>query len=218
MHVRGNLLRVAVADGASNAYESGRWARLLVDWWVHGSASTGRQRSRHRQLCELGEAWRHASLPTEGAPWYVAEKARRGSYATFLGATIKRQGNRWLVTVGATGDTNVFVIRSGALVRAFPLVSSADFGEFPALMGTAKSTDAASWRWLHCRPRPGDTIFVATDALAEHLLNAEESGTPLWRSVRRAAARRATFDSWVDEHRRSGLKDDDATLLLVELG
>ncbi len=93
----------AVADGATEAFGSCYWSRLLVRSWVrHPSAF---QKSSFLELVQrigerVSERWRNKPLP-----WYVEERAREGAYAAFVGLTFENQkeGLQWRVL--AIGDS-----------------------------------------------------------------------------------------------------------------
>jgi hypothetical protein len=72
----------------------------------------------------------------------------------------------------------------------------------------------ASLQAVEGRYRPGDTFFLATDALACCLLAAMELGEQPWQRLADLSA--SSFDDAVTRLRRTGrLRNDDVTLLVV---
>jgi hypothetical protein len=77
----------AVSDGATEAFASRYWSRLLVRTWVR-TPSASRKAPFLEMVNRLGERtterWRNKKLP-----WYAEEKAKDGSFATFVGLTLE---------------------------------------------------------------------------------------------------------------------------------
>jgi hypothetical protein len=71
--------RFAVADGASESFAAGEWARFLVDAFVH----RGPMRD---WLAGPREDWAKA-VAGQAMSWYAEEKLTVGGHATFLGST-----------------------------------------------------------------------------------------------------------------------------------
>jgi hypothetical protein len=123
-------LRYAVADGATEAFDSRRWAQMLTKAWV---APCGTD----MDLGELLEAGRRlgdrhrARWQGKPLPWYLEEKARDGAHAAFVGITI-REGGSWEAV--AIGDSCLFVEYQGDLYTKFPIDSPEGFGYRPHLL------------------------------------------------------------------------------------
>ncbi len=65
--------------------------------------------------------------------------------------------------------------------------------------------------------RTGDTFFLATDAMGAWFLRSYEQGTPPWRVLDRFATP-DTFAAWVDALRQErALRNDDVTLMRVDV-
>ena len=79
--LQANKVRVAVADGATDAVYSGLWAQLLV-------RAYGRQQltlnNTNSDLTKAARIWRRI-VGTRPLPWYAEEKARLGSFAALVG-------------------------------------------------------------------------------------------------------------------------------------
>jgi hypothetical protein len=212
--------RFAVADGATEASFAALWARLLADGFVNAV------RAPWRDLAWLGPAREHWSAEVDALPlpWYAEDKREQGAFATFLGVAFgaprpDRPGT-WRAL--AIGDSCLFRIRAGRLLRAFPLTNSEEFGSQPRLIGSRSrgiqpdgERDWAGGRW-----RQGDRFFLITDALAQWFLCQHEQGAAPAEVIGALLAEtdpQAAFSGWVEERRGDGMRNDDVTLLVVDL-
>ena len=215
--------RFAVADGATESSFVAAWAKLLAEGFV---AAKGRS---WRNLDWLGPPRQHWANDIDPLPlpWYAEEKREQGAYATLLGIALScgRQGNiggSWCAL--AVGDSCLFRLRGGQLVKSFPLVRSSQFGNQPALLGSRGrqvDTPSQSIRRTRGKWRPGDRFLLMTDALAEWLLRrleqkqrpADDIAQLLVESTPQDA-----FADWVEERRKDqGLRNDDVTLVVIDL-
>ncbi|HZY90833.1 MAG TPA: protein phosphatase 2C domain-containing protein [Gemmataceae bacterium] len=212
--------RFAVADGASESADAGLWARLLVEDFV---ASPARHLAWSSWLPPLQARWAaeaDALLPGGALPWYLEERAREGAFATFLGVAV--EDSAWHAL--AVGDSCLFQLRGGALLRSFPLQRADEFGSTPWLIGSRppgaevayEHGQRAEGDW-----QAGDRLWLMTDALAQWFLRqAEEGGRP-WETLGQVLAEAApdeAFAAWVGVARALGqLRNDDVTLAAVNL-
>jgi hypothetical protein len=217
--------RFAVADGATESFQSGLWARLLVndfvrlserqldwvEWLTPLQAAWADQASRANGL-EVGE---HGGA--NGLPWYLeARVAQQGAFAAFLGLVVEEGGWHAL----AVGDSCLFQVRGNRLVLAFPLTRSADFNSNPWLIGSRTSPASVPVHHgvrLEGDSQPGDRLFLMTDALAQWFLAEHEAGGQPWQSLDEVlAGPRQEFTGWVEHARRTGrLRNDDVTVVAV---
>src|SRR5215470_10593617 len=169
--------RIAVADGATESSFSALWAALLVESFVRGSAH-GPDFFRH--LGAIRRLWRR-KVRSRPLPWYAAEKARRGAYAAFVGASLNAVNRAWRAV--AIGDCCLLHVRGlqeeMELAHAFPLRHSEEFGSSPFLVGSVRKEEDDPLP--HVRVSEGileadDALFFASDALAAWLLRRAEKG------------------------------------------
>ena len=122
----------------------------------------------------------------------------------------------------AVGDSCLFQVRKDTLLTAFPVEHSDDFGTAPWLIGSRTPADGIPLH--HClyergRRRPGDRLFLMTDALSKWFLAEHESGKRPWRAIEEFLdGPDEAFADWVGRLRSAkALKDDDTTLVVVSL-
>ncbi|HVS38194.1 MAG TPA: protein phosphatase 2C domain-containing protein [Gemmataceae bacterium] len=210
--------RFAVADGASESSFAGRWAQLLTEAFL----TADRSNEMAEWLEEPRRRWSAEVMDLE-LPWYAETKREQGAYAALLGVSVRRPSahrpGKWRAT--AIGDSCLIRVRQGGRLQSFPMHKSTDFGNQPRLLGSrgapVPKPDRASGAL-----RPGDRLFLATDALAQWFLHShEQGGRPgdAAASVLSAADADAAFADWIAGLRQGGgLRNDDVTLLLVECG
>lgn len=217
------LGRFAIADGASESSFARRWAELLVRGYVSLPPSLSRRRGQRllEWLRPLRKQWSD-SVPWATLAWYAEEKARAGAFASLLGLSVRSRASeprgRW--TGIALGDSCLFHLRGPALLRAFPVARSSDFGNSPLLLRSIEDGRHSS---LHSvllakgRCRPGDRFVLATDALAQWLLSATERGEDPWDAANSIVDQDA-FADWVARLRADQLlRNDDVTLMVIEV-
>jgi protein phosphatase 2C-like protein len=207
--------RFAVADGASESSYAGLWANLLAETFVAA-------RRPLDGLDWLDDPRRRWSAAVDGRElaWYAEIKRTQGAFATLLGVAVRpaapgRPG-RWQAL--AIGDSCLVRVRDGGTPRAFPLSKAADFSNQPALLGS-RPGPAPAPVLSRGACRPGDRLFLMTDALAQWFLLRSESNRRPWEDLARLLADPkpgGAFAAWVAEHRDGGdLRNDDVTLLAI---
>ena len=209
--------RLAVADGATESAFSGEWATALVQAWTESD-----YRRIEPSLLEqsLGQ-WR-STIPEAGAlPWYGQAKLAQGSHATLACVRLLRRRSGWRWTADVVGDSEVLVFASRHRLRCrrrFPFDKSASFGYHPQLV----TTDPRSWAGLSVERFTGTAsapfeLWVASDALAQSLLAADEHGRPNWDAWADAVEDGSAFGAQVVAMRTSGaMRNDDVTLVRVK--
>ncbi len=209
-------LRVAIADGASTASASGLWAQILVKTAVECKAPWSRTAFRKGILVMKRAEWHRQARAVLPQPisWFAEAALDRGAFSTLLLAEV--EGNTWRAE--GWGDSCLFHLRDGLLVRALPNLKPEDFEKNPYLLASIQGHDegiAKNLLFARGNLLRGDMLIMATDALACWLVT-----TGAWSEfLREVCSLRSEedFALWVDELRRErGLKNDDTTLVLVE--
>jgi hypothetical protein len=160
-------------------------------------------------------AWAGANQPKATA-WYAEEKARDGAFSSLLGLIIDR--GRWRAL--AIGDSCLFLVRSGKVERAFPLVRAAEFSNRPVLLSSVARANQRVWDEVRVDEgelQGKDQLLLMTDALAQWFLVEAEMGRRPWAALARAVTQES-FAAFVDMLRASGaLRNDDTTLVRLEV-
>ncbi len=214
--------RFAVADGATESAFAARWAQSLVQ---HFTASSGTGPDRCSAWLPPAQAQWQKELRGREFPWYAEAKVVQGAFATFLGVVVSAGADgqfRWASM--AVGDSCLFHTRGHALVRAFPIRESKDFGSSPRLVGSRSPVDEVEKERVECLEgtgQAGDRLWLMTDALAQWFLQEEESGRKPVKeleSLTGSGVAKDRFADWINALREAKrLRNDDVTLLAIRL-
>jgi hypothetical protein len=118
--------RFAVADGVSDGVYPGQWARIVANGCL------ALPRLGPAELSAVLPSWQNAwmqSLPDGHIPWYVQAKLKAtGAFSTLASLEIEPyRENRRLWRVFTIGDSCVFQIRKGRLIKAHPFTRENQF-------------------------------------------------------------------------------------------
>jgi hypothetical protein len=215
--------RVCVADGATEAFDSRTWARLLTKHWVRSAGLTTADEMEpwwaalgHR----LDRRWARRTLP-----WYAAEKAAGGAFAAFVGIALRDSADGCVAWEGvALGDACLVHRNATDIVSSMPIGAAEDFGFRPRLVPSAMAGQAglsAEVTRLEGEARSGDSLLLLTDAIAAwyltHFRSAPELISEFERSVVSGdAEEQRAFVAAERDARR--LRNDDVAAVLLRVG
>jgi hypothetical protein len=208
--------RFAVADGASESAFAALWARLLTE----GFLAAPRPRDLGGWLDEARRRWADEVMKLD-LPWYAEMKREQGAFATLVGLDLRPPGDgrpgAWQAV--AVGDACLVLVRKRRRLRAFPVRAAADFDNRPVLLGS-RGGPAPRPKGCSGSFRPGDRLYLMTDALAEWFLRAHEHGRRPWDAVATLLAAGRPDDAFADLvdglRERDDLRNDDVTLLAID--
>ena len=148
--------------------------------------------------------------------WYSERKAKEGAFSSLLGLTL--EGERWRAL--AIGDSCLFVVRSGKVLRAFPLERAEQFSNRPSLLSSVARSNAGVYEQVAVVEgdlAANDRLLLMTDALAQWFLVETELGRRPWAALAKLGTPEQ-FTAFVDFLRAGGaLRNDDVTLVSVEV-
>jgi hypothetical protein len=148
--------------------------------------------------------------------WYSERKAQAGAFSSLLGVTI--EGDRWRAL--AVGDSCLFVVRAGKVLRAFPLERAEQFSNRPSLLSSVARANAGVWSEIAVVEGDvlsNDRLLLMTDALAQWFLVEAEMGRRPWAALAKVTTPEQ-FTAFIDCLRAGGaLRNDDVTLVSVEV-
>jgi hypothetical protein len=208
----GRGLRAAVADGAGSSAFSGYWAALLTQSFVAEPIRS--EAELVERLPALTQRW-NAHVFRRNIPWHALERAARGAYAALAGVEVAAgEPAAWRGL--ALGDSCVVHVRAGAILSSTPIAASDAFTNEPVLISTDAERNegiAAELRLFGGELLPGDTLLLATDALAQFALAACESGAPAIDALLRSLE---SGDAAIEEGRTRGtLRNDDVAAIVI---
>jgi len=212
--------RFAVADGATEAFDARSWARQLAHGWVATEPPLLTREAFGAWVAEQGsvlhDAWQGRVLS-----WYAEEKARRGSFAAFVGVQFEL-GNgtpRW--TAIALGDSCLIQRRGTLVCRALPVADHQQFTSTPLLvpsLGGLQESTLAQARVESGAVESADVFWLLSDAAAEWFLrHAAEADGVLDRLDNLLATGQAEelASLFQRERRTRRIKDDDVAVVRI---
>ena len=216
--------RLAVSDGASESAFSKEWAKILARQFVKRapdlSAFEGEAVSAWLEAC--GQAWSRG-IPWDRIPWHGQAKTRAGAFATFLGMTVsgvKNHAGAYTWKAVAVGDSCLFIIHDNALELSFPLSNSGEFNSAPNLVCSNPANNAqikSHLRRVSGECKRGDTILLASDAVAAWILREYEAGGKPWEQFIPLDSP-SKWAAWVQARREEkSMRNDDATLMSAHI-
>jgi len=212
----------AVADGATEAFDAGKWARLLAAEWVRSSSPPVSADEFRAWAAARGERL-HAGWGALSLPWYAEEKRRAGSFAAFVGVKFDGQGAAWRWRVAALGDSCFVQTRGGLVVEALPLDKSADFNSSPVLLPSAEAPREAALARAVFREggaAEGDIFYLLSDAVAAWFFESCESRKESFAEFDSllASSENERLSEFVARERGAGrLKDDDVAVVRIKV-
>ena len=207
----------ALADGMTESFLPGEWAKALVRAFVE---TPPRNDERERWLGIARRNWqkRRSDLSSR-ADVFVRNRIRanEAAHATFIGASaVERSPELLQVALWSCGDACAFVFdKRGDLRRSVPLSQVADFGFCASSLSSNAIGTEANVRQELCSLKPGDSLVLATDALAKWILAAadrERSALAKFLEILEPIE----FDHFISTRRRSKvlrLDNDDVTFV-----
>jgi hypothetical protein len=205
------LQRFAVADGATEAFDAGNWARRLVRNWATRNGILNKEEFWQWLTEEgqsLSDSWKGQQLS-----WYSEAKQRSGSFAAFVGVEFAANGN-W--TAIALGDCCLIQLRAEEIVESFPLSKSTEFGTAPVLAPSLTVANSHALDKVVIKSgtiSPGDELLLLSDAIAAWFL---QGGTEIRAHFSQLIANgnNGPLREFLEQQRSLGhLKNDDIAIV-----
>jgi hypothetical protein len=208
--------RFAVADGATEAFDSGNWAQRLAQNWVRNESALTPETFHEwvaSQGQELHSSWKELTLP-----WYAEEKARKGSFAAFVGVELDLRTDRPGWKAIALGDACLLHCRDGALLKSFPLSNSASFNSAPLLVASDPAiykTNEQSVAIDSGSCEMNDVLFLVSDAAAAWYLECFEQNN--FADVFESHEPHLPAQFFENEREAGRIRNDDIAVMRLEI-
>lgn len=214
-------LRLTLSDGLTDgSFDSRGWARALCRHFLARPKGAIQSTWLNERKDEIATTFAGSvkervekTDTTKSFAWMAPHRAAKGSKATLLGlelgATRANGAAYWKAF--AAGDSNLFLVRDGKLIRAWPIDDPKEFGVQPETVETNADretewqTDGKGWA------KQGDRFYLMSDALAEYALRRERANKPIWGVLSRLRSP-GGFAKFVELAREDGMTKDDTTL------
>lgn len=214
--------RFAVADGATEAFDSQSWARLLAhDWVLPGPADQTLDEFRAwvaKQGQALHDSWNGLRLS-----WYAEEKAQTGSFAAFVGVQFDLDEAAPCWRAIALGDSCLIHCRNRAIVTALPVSHYESFNATPLLVPSHPSMQQAALEQVVVAGgivEPGDVLLLLSDAVAAWYLMLVEKDEPARGrfDLLLKTMQESELELLFEKERLNGrIKDDDIAVIRIEV-
>jgi hypothetical protein len=213
------LLKIFVADGATESSFSKEWAKLLVDNFKEKKGFS--KKTIISYLPQIRNKWKE-QVNKKPLPWYAEMKLQEGAFSTILGLWINYKKS--FFNCFAIGDCCIFHLREGSIITSFPIENEIEFSSNPFLVSTKKDDDDILSNHFRELKRQkiikGDYLFVMSDALACWFMNKTNENDKPWNILIGFTEDSSDnkFEEWLKIKREEKeIKNDDTTLLTIEI-
>ena len=209
----------AIADGVSQAFNSAKWAELLV---ADASKSGGLiNLLNHVHL--LSKEWDKdcAELLKDEEPQsFLRQKQLQGSQSTLallqLVSSVNSVNNWQFNTVG---DSLLIALDSSnptpLVKRFYPWSVSSDFPTGPDVISTKPPYLRGHIKTFQFECANNESFLLMTDALARYAVSNGAIGTSISTVFPFLEDDQRSFETWIESARKNGLGDDDSTLISI---
>lgn len=216
--------RFCVTDGASEAFDSRHWARLLASTWkLGGEGALLDADSFYGEIISLSKRWK-GKWSRSDLPWYVEQKSSQGSYTAFLGIQFKEAivpDDVFSWEAISLGDCCVFIVDSeGVILETFPMVSQSEFGNFPALIST--NFEDESYLKDNLRKTQGvlnipETMLLMSDAISSWYFGAADDPIKkqVFLSLLNSKDKKGLNEFIDNEMQNNLLRNDDIAIIYI---
>lgn len=170
------VVKVAVADGATESSFSKEWSNLLATRYAEDQFNL-RDESYRKKIIE---EWA-SRIGNNKLAWFGVEKLSKGAFSTFLGLSLDLENNKWAAE--SVGDSCFFIVREGNLLLSFPAENSSEFNNSPYLLSSKEENNEFLEKNIKNSSgtlMAGDLLILATDALSSWFLKEVENSRQPW--------------------------------------
>ncbi len=221
MHENVKIGRFAIADGATRSFFPKIWAELLVRHFCQDSNFSFSERNWRDWLKPIQDEWYEIVKDSvrERDVFYLTNSfnTRDAAVSTFIGIEIDNTEGKWQAVI--IGDSCLFHKNDSGL-KSYLIEKSDDFTSLPEAFASYGDKNYYDPIFESGEIQSGDTLILATDALAKWLLQHYESGN-LENILARLEQINSDeqFNQFVNQARREDvrLENDDVTLMLISI-
>ena len=217
------VIRIAVADGATESSFSKEWSDILTNSFAGFSVPL--KVSFFDQLPSLRNLWQ-MDAHKNPLPWYAEEKVAKGAFSTFLGVFFDLENKHFECL--AIGDCCLFQVRHDEVITMFPLENSSDFNNNPYLISSNSTNNTDISEYLlefQGFIEQGDIFYLMSDAIANWFMKKSEDNEKPWLLLGEAMKKKkkqnivtTQIDQLIiDQRQIKSLKNDDVSLIRLEL-
>jgi hypothetical protein len=221
----GELATFIVADGATQTSFSGLWAKCLINSCSQTNLS---EFNFYRAVSKAQAEWQN-SLHGIELPWHAQQKFQQGAFSALAWLEIHyfplhpAYAFSWRAL--AVGDCCLFIARNKEIYLSLPLQDQSEFLNTPVLIPSiSEKMESIKGKVQTARGSlvMGDQLILASDAISAWIMRRSQADRleflNMVKSIK-SARNDSGFSNWINILRKkSELKNDDTSLILIELG
>ena len=215
----------AVADGVTSSIFARHWAGILAQATVTDAPDPNNNETFTRWLELRRQVWSEG-IDTSSLAWFQKAKLPAGAFSTLLWIHILPAEQDQPGAFGAyrlqgfaVGDSCLFHVRHGEVLRTFPVQKAEEFEADPMVLGSVNLNrdHLLQFHRVDELCYLDDLLVLCTDAIAAWAMRLAEAGSPPdWEKYFNLGQQQ-----WRDEiirlRDRGEMRYDDATLLLLRV-
>ena len=212
-----DLSCIALSDGATQGYESGKWANILVNSYVQNPTNKLSLfinlliTASNRFNREINK--KNINSKNEAIESLIKETQKKGSYCTFVGFEIQNDN----VKVVSYGDSVFFHFREKKALKCIPTNESSSLDTYSNFLNTKIANDQGVFKPECFKSEEliledDDILIMASDALSKYILDNQ--------SCLEDFLQMQSFNEFVnyveDRWDQNTLEEDDITILIYK--
>jgi len=213
------ILRIAIADGATESLFSDIWADILVNAYTDKGADIFKSSELELLNKNFSDVTsNHILQMPETRQWYMYEKLERGTHATLAGAEFSSSDKMAILTIG---DSCVFWSDGNTeQINMLPEITAEEFGISPnSICHLPKSWQTLDRNILRKEIKLEENLqmVLCTDALACWLVTDLETISFNWKKLFEISDH-SLFANFIETLRKqNNIRNDDVTLVLINV-
>lgn len=205
----------AIADGTTQSFNSETWAELITKKFIESPSFKPTELISH--FTKYVKDYKNSIFEYSLNPAIASlEKAKqsKGGTATFVGAHFKENNH---LDVISCGDTNLFIVNSGSIIKAFPFedINSLDsnnrFINTECLINGKVEESYFTISPKTFQYKPNDIVVIATDALSRLLLSDPTAISKLLKIETFDDLHKFCMENWENKK----LQEDDISAIII---
>jgi hypothetical protein len=205
-----------IADGVSQAFNSSKWAEILVK----NADSTKNLNEFIHDIQRFSEEWEadcSSLLINEDAHSFIRQKQRQGAQSTFANLRLVKREDMQYWQFSTIGDSLLVILDTSedtrSIQRLVPWSKIESFPGSPDIVSTMTPFIRGHIKSFEYPASERQELLLMTDALARYLVSRASIEGEIDEFFPFLNNSEISFQTWVDDARADGLQDDDSTLI-----
>ena len=205
-----------IADGVSQAFNSSKWAEILVK----NADSTKNLNEFIHDIQRFSEDWEadcSSLLINEDAHSFIRQKQRQGAQSTFANLRLVKREEMQYWQFSTIGDSLLVILDTSedarSIQRLVPWSKIESFPGSPDIVSTMTPFIRGHIKSFEYPASKRQELLLMTDALARYLVSRASIEREIDEFFPFLNNSEISFQKWVDDARADGLQDDDSTLI-----